>query len=181
MATELLALAAGADSAGRILTATDRKNTEFLDVLIENEQKEVIAHTVVQRYLQVIHEILFNTAITFDANLLTLLFSWWTGIMARRTELVRVSTSAATHCVHHLPARLGDFYASVRPQIQQSSNHQIHVLLDVAYISDAAFDDCRHNAVVCGAAPEPVSLLVRMGIADMAERIIALRTDQSER
>lgn len=53
MATELLALAAGADSAGRILTATDRKNTEFLDVLIENEQKEVIAHTVVQRYLQV--------------------------------------------------------------------------------------------------------------------------------
>lgn len=54
MATELLALAAGSDSAGRILTATDRKNTEFLDVLIENEQKEVIAHTVVQRYLQVI-------------------------------------------------------------------------------------------------------------------------------
>lgn len=54
MATELLALAAGSDSAGRILTATDRRNVEFLDVLIENEQKEVIAHTVVQRYLQVI-------------------------------------------------------------------------------------------------------------------------------
>lgn len=53
MATELLALAAGADSAGRILTALDRRNIEFLDVLIENEQKEVIAHTVVQRYLQV--------------------------------------------------------------------------------------------------------------------------------
>lgn len=53
MATELLALAAGQDSAGRILTASDRRNTEFLDVLIENEQKEVIAHTVVQRYLQV--------------------------------------------------------------------------------------------------------------------------------
>lgn len=53
MATELLALAAGADSAGRVLTATDRRNVEFLDVLIENEQKEVIAHTVVQRYLQV--------------------------------------------------------------------------------------------------------------------------------
>ncbi|KAH1017863.1 hypothetical protein HUJ05_008457 [Dendroctonus ponderosae] len=52
MATELLALAAGADSAGKILTATDRRNVEFLDVLIENEQKEVIAHTVVQRYLQ---------------------------------------------------------------------------------------------------------------------------------
>ncbi|XP_049790340.1 serine/threonine-protein phosphatase 6 regulatory ankyrin repeat subunit A [Schistocerca nitens] len=52
MATELLALAAGSDSAGRILTATDRRNIEFLDVLIENEQKEVIAHMVVQRYLQ---------------------------------------------------------------------------------------------------------------------------------
>ncbi|XP_055387350.1 serine/threonine-protein phosphatase 6 regulatory ankyrin repeat subunit A isoform X6 [Condylostylus longicornis] len=52
MATELLALAAGADSAAKILTATDRRNVEFLDVLIENEQKEVIAHTVVQRYLQ---------------------------------------------------------------------------------------------------------------------------------
>lgn len=53
MATELLALAAGADSAGHILTATDNRQIEFLDVLIENEQKEVIAHTVVQRYLQV--------------------------------------------------------------------------------------------------------------------------------
>jgi len=60
MAAELLALAAGADSAGRILTATDRRNVEFLDVLIENEQKEVIAHTVVQRYLQV-RAVLFNT------------------------------------------------------------------------------------------------------------------------
>lgn len=59
MAAELLALAAGADSAGRILTATDRRNVEFLDVLIENEQKEVIAHTVVQRYLQV-RAVLFN-------------------------------------------------------------------------------------------------------------------------
>lgn len=53
MGTELLALAAGADSAGKILTATDRRNIEFLDVLIENEQKETIAHAVVQRYLQV--------------------------------------------------------------------------------------------------------------------------------
>lgn len=53
MATELLALAAGSDSAAKILTATDKRNMEFLDVLIENEQKEVIAHTVVQRYLQV--------------------------------------------------------------------------------------------------------------------------------
>lgn len=61
MATELLALAAGQDSAGRILTASDRRNTEFLDVLIENEQKEVIAHTVVQKYLQVCRYLLSTT------------------------------------------------------------------------------------------------------------------------
>lgn len=52
MATELLALAAGAESASKVLGAIDRKGVEFLDVLIECEQKEVIAHTVVQRYLQ---------------------------------------------------------------------------------------------------------------------------------
>lgn len=70
MATELLALTAGADSAGRILTATDRKNTEFLDVLIENEQKEVIAHTVVQRYLQVKTNInLFIVQLFFSSGL----------------------------------------------------------------------------------------------------------------
>ncbi|ODM88846.1 Ankyrin-3 [Orchesella cincta] len=52
MATELLALAAGAESAGKVLKSVDRKGKEFLDVLIENEQKETVAHTVVQRHLQ---------------------------------------------------------------------------------------------------------------------------------
>ncbi|ODM91965.1 Short transient receptor potential channel 2 [Orchesella cincta] len=52
MATELLALAAGAESAGKVLKSIDRKGKEFLDVLIENEQKETVAHTVVQRHLQ---------------------------------------------------------------------------------------------------------------------------------
>jgi len=52
MAAELLALASGAESAGKVLQSVDRRGVEFLDVLIENEQKEVIAHTVVQRYLQ---------------------------------------------------------------------------------------------------------------------------------
>ncbi|XP_066253308.1 serine/threonine-protein phosphatase 6 regulatory ankyrin repeat subunit B isoform X9 [Euwallacea similis] len=70
MATELLALAAGADSAGKVLTATDRRNVEFLDVLIENEQKEVIAHTVVQRYLQE----LWRGALTWTAWRTLLLF-----------------------------------------------------------------------------------------------------------
>ena len=52
MAAELLALSANAESPGRLLCAVDKKGTPFLDVLIENEQKEVISHTVVQRYLQ---------------------------------------------------------------------------------------------------------------------------------
>jgi hypothetical protein len=51
MAADLLALSSATESAGKILESVDRKGVEFLDVLIENEQKEVIAHTVVQRYL----------------------------------------------------------------------------------------------------------------------------------
>ncbi|XP_020288603.1 ankyrin-1 isoform X5 [Pseudomyrmex gracilis] len=73
MATELLALAAGADSAGRILTSMDRRNVEFLDVLIENEQKEVIAHTVVQRYLQELWHGSLNWS-TFQTSLLFIAF-----------------------------------------------------------------------------------------------------------
>lgn len=52
MAAELLALASGSESAGKVLRSVDRRSIQFLDVLIENEQKEVIAHTAVQRYLQ---------------------------------------------------------------------------------------------------------------------------------
>lgn len=96
MATELLALAAGADSAGKILTATDRRDTEFLDVLIENEQKEVIAHTVVQRYLQVINRYypiyrLYNTTrVPFRMVLEIFLFSFFVGTVARRPQLVQL-------------------------------------------------------------------------------------------
>ncbi|XP_011692189.1 PREDICTED: serine/threonine-protein phosphatase 6 regulatory ankyrin repeat subunit B [Wasmannia auropunctata] len=52
MGIELLTLAAGINSADKILTSMDQRNVEFLDVLIENEQKDIIAHTVVQRYLK---------------------------------------------------------------------------------------------------------------------------------
>lgn len=51
MATELLAIAASANSAGHILKAVDCNGTPFLDVLIENEQKEVVSHPAVQKYL----------------------------------------------------------------------------------------------------------------------------------
>jgi hypothetical protein len=51
MAAELLALASGPESAGKLLRSVDRRSVQFLDILIENEQKEVIAHSAVQRYL----------------------------------------------------------------------------------------------------------------------------------
>ncbi|XP_033736705.1 serine/threonine-protein phosphatase 6 regulatory ankyrin repeat subunit A-like isoform X2 [Pecten maximus] len=51
MATELLAIAASANSAGTLLKAVDCHGTQFLDVLIEHEQKEVVSHPAVQKYL----------------------------------------------------------------------------------------------------------------------------------
>lgn len=53
MATELLALASSLEGAARLLTAHDRRQMPLLDVLVEQEQKEVISHPSVQRYLQV--------------------------------------------------------------------------------------------------------------------------------
>ena len=53
MATELLALASSLEGAARLLTARDRRQMPLLDILVEQEQKEVISHPAVQRYLQV--------------------------------------------------------------------------------------------------------------------------------
>jgi hypothetical protein len=41
MATDILAIAASSNSAGQLMKAVDRHGTQFLDVLIEHEQKEV--------------------------------------------------------------------------------------------------------------------------------------------
>ncbi|CAM9425723.1 unnamed protein product [Lampetra fluviatilis] len=51
LAVELLAMASGDHSAGVLLRAVDHRATSLLDVLIECEQKEVVAHPAVQRYL----------------------------------------------------------------------------------------------------------------------------------
>lgn len=51
IATDLLSIAATTNSAGRLLRAVDHKGTEFLDVLIELERKEVVAQHAVQQYL----------------------------------------------------------------------------------------------------------------------------------
>ncbi|KAK3576172.1 hypothetical protein CHS0354_016979 [Potamilus streckersoni] len=51
MATELLAIAASVNNAGQLLKSLDISGIPFLDVLIETEQKEVVSHASVQRYL----------------------------------------------------------------------------------------------------------------------------------
>ncbi|XP_043363209.1 serine/threonine-protein phosphatase 6 regulatory ankyrin repeat subunit B-like isoform X4 [Dermochelys coriacea] len=51
MATELLTLASGGRSAGYLLHAVDHRGTTMLDLLIECEQKDVVAHPAVQKYL----------------------------------------------------------------------------------------------------------------------------------
>lgn len=51
MAVELLAIAASSHSTGQLLKAIDLDGMPFLDVLIENEQKAVVAHPAVQTYL----------------------------------------------------------------------------------------------------------------------------------
>uniref|UniRef100_A0A803KH73 Phosphatidylinositol N-acetylglucosaminyltransferase subunit Y n=1 Tax=Xenopus tropicalis TaxID=8364 RepID=A0A803KH73_XENTR len=51
MATELLTIASGSTNAGFILRAVDHRCTTILDCLIECEQKDVVAHPAVQKYL----------------------------------------------------------------------------------------------------------------------------------
>ncbi|XP_067887441.1 transient receptor potential cation channel, subfamily N, member 1 isoform X5 [Heterodontus francisci] len=51
MAKELLTVASGCRSAGYLLRAVDHRGTTMLDSLIECEQKDVVAHPAVQKYL----------------------------------------------------------------------------------------------------------------------------------
>ncbi|XP_063777272.1 serine/threonine-protein phosphatase 6 regulatory ankyrin repeat subunit B-like isoform X2 [Pseudophryne corroboree] len=51
MATDLLTIASGSKNAGYILRAVDHRGTTILDCLIECEQKDVVAHPAVQKYL----------------------------------------------------------------------------------------------------------------------------------
>lgn len=48
---DLLSIAATTNNAGALLRAYDSQNTEFLDVLIELERKDVVAQHAVQKYL----------------------------------------------------------------------------------------------------------------------------------
>ncbi|XP_071964995.1 uncharacterized protein [Antedon mediterranea] len=54
IAVDLLSVTTSLKSPGQLLHSTDNRGMPFLDVLIECEQKEVISHPSVQRYLSVI-------------------------------------------------------------------------------------------------------------------------------
>lgn len=51
MCTDLVALAAADRGADKLLQSLDNRGVQFLDILIETEQKEVISHPSVQQYL----------------------------------------------------------------------------------------------------------------------------------
>ncbi|KAK2157499.1 hypothetical protein LSH36_190g04012 [Paralvinella palmiformis] len=51
MATELNAIASSINGAGMLLKSVDNRGSPFLDILIECEQKEVVSHPSVQKYL----------------------------------------------------------------------------------------------------------------------------------
>ncbi|KAI1299277.1 Ankyrin-3 [Halotydeus destructor] len=51
VAIDLLSIAATMNNTGSLLRGVDHKNTEFLDVLIELERKDVVSQHAVQRYL----------------------------------------------------------------------------------------------------------------------------------
>lgn len=51
IAIDILSITATTNNAGALLRAIDHKNTEFLDVLIELERKEVVSQHAVQKYL----------------------------------------------------------------------------------------------------------------------------------
>lgn len=51
IAIDLMSIAATTNNAGALLRATDYRNVEFLDVLIELDRKDVVAQHAVQKYL----------------------------------------------------------------------------------------------------------------------------------
>lgn len=55
---------------------------------------------------------------------------------------------------------MGYIHPTVGPQIQQSSNHQIHVVSNVAYLLNVTSYDCWHNAIVSGTEAEFVTMYV---------------------
>lgn len=171
MATELLALSAGSDSAGRILTAVDRRNVEFLDVLIENEQKDVIAHTVVQRYLQV-RPFFIPLEISFN-------FFQISGTLARKLKVGSMEDNVAVFRIHNLSSGVGNFHPAPGPQIQQSAHHQIHVVSYIPHLFNVAVYDGRHSAAVSCCETEPGAVLVRVVSARVAERSTISRINKS--
>ena len=56
IAIDLLSIAASTTNSGLLLRAFDHRNVEFLDVLIENERKNVVSQHAVQKVAKRSHE-----------------------------------------------------------------------------------------------------------------------------
>lgn len=74
--------------------------------------------------------------------------------------MVRFQISFTSHSIHHLSTSLGYIYPAVGPQIQQSSNHQIHVVSNITHLLNVTSYDCWHNAIVSSAEAEFVTMYV---------------------
>lgn len=55
---------------------------------------------------------------------------------------------------------MGYIYPAVGSQIQQSSNHQIHVVSNITHFSNVTPYDCRHNAIVSSTEAKFVTMYV---------------------
>lgn len=82
------------------------------------------------------------------------------GIMERFFDVGLLEDIAIACGVYNLPARLDWFYLPYGPQIQQSAYNQIHVLPDIAHLSNDTPECSGHHTHLSGATPELGSLLV---------------------
>lgn len=102
------------------------------------------------------------------------------GTLARSPELVWFQISFTSHSIYNLSTRLGYIHPAIGSQVQQSSNHQIHVISNISYFLNAASYDCWHNAIVSRTEAKSITILVRMGSSDNAKWIVIIRTYESQ-
>lgn len=103
------------------------------------------------------------------------------GTVARCAQLVWIQAGPPTDCIYRVPTSVDGFYITSRPQVQQSANHQVHVLLDFAYLSYATSNDRWNNTSVSSHASHPDTLLVRMGSVSHVKWAASVRAYQSKR
>jgi len=85
---------------------------------------------------------------------------WCSGTLARKTELGRLENTTHVLRIYRLPSIMDSVYVTSMAYLQQSPNHQIYVILDVARLLNASATNGCHHAVLQSSAAEFVSILV---------------------